>query len=529
MWIAAGALLLVRWDIAQRREVFQTEARSAHRLLSQRMAQHEAILSTLALARPAAAPSTPQALLLPAAYPQLLRAQVQSLGAGAPCAATPGVHLGRVQPDQGRYTLLLRTAQTCYEMQVAARQLWRADEWPLAAPTTAPSLPAQAAQPPLTPQTAGQPPVAEAPASAPASAGLRLLPGTAGVQVGNGPHRVQLRIGPQTLLLQAGADPGLRPAGLTEGFRFTQTLASDSQPFELQVQRWTGPAEWPWALLGLFALASVATSWAGQRLLAASEERRRSAELLRLARVGRLSALGELAAGMAHELNQPLTAVVSGTQAALRLLRDEQEWPGEGDGLAAAIPALELATAQARRAADVVERLRNQVRQAPMGAPAARVDLAAVVQRLLQWLEPELRTRGVQAQLSGSAPAARADPVAVEQILHNLLMNALQALDHAPAAHRRVQVRLDNPAGQVRCVVQDNGPGIAAKDLLRVFEPFFTTRADGLGLGLPLCQTLAQAMGGRLDASSTPGAGATFTLTLPAADTLGTAAEPPAP
>ena len=112
---------------------------------------------------------------------------------------------------------------------------------------------------------------------------------------------------------------------------------------------------------------------------------------------------------------------------------------------------------------------------------------------------------------------AQAEPVALGQIIHNLLMNALQAMDAVPAAQRSLQVGLRAVDGQAVLTVADTGPGIAPDALPRLFEPFFTTRQGGLGLGLSLCETLATSMGGQVRADNQPAGGAVFTLTLPLA------------
>jgi C4-dicarboxylate-specific signal transduction histidine kinase len=110
-----------------------------------------------------------------------------------------------------------------------------------------------------------------------------------------------------------------------------------------------------------------------------------------------------------------------------------------------------------------------------------------------------------------------AEPVALEQIIHNLLMNALQALEEVPAANRQLQVALHSDTDQGRLSLCDNGPGIPVEVLPRIFEPFFTTRTGGLGLGLSLCETLATGMGGALTARNRASGGAEFCLSLPRA------------
>lgn len=268
-----------------------------------------------------------------------------------------------------------------------------------------------------------------------------------------------------------------------------------------------------WALITAAAMAA----WMAARKQ--REARRRAEELLRLGQVARLNTLGELSAGMAHELNQPLTALLASTQATQRLLREPSP------DIATAQAAMEQAVQQARRASDVVGRLRKLVER-PDHSSAAPVSLQAAVQDALHLLAPELQRRAIATELHAEAglPRALADPVALQQIIHNLLMNAAQALENAPQAQRKIVLRLVRKsavgAAQLQLSVRDTGPGIATADREHVLEPFYSTRAGGLGLGLPLCESLAQSMGGSLvlaPAKETHG-GAEFLLTLPAAN-----------
>lgn len=241
-------------------------------------------------------------------------------------------------------------------------------------------------------------------------------------------------------------------------------------------------------------------------------ERRRAEELLRLGQVARLNALGELAAGMAHELNQPLTAVLANTQAARRLLDDD---PPE---LGAARAAMKQAAEQARRAADVVGRLRRVIERPGHAAEARPVILQEVVRNGLHLLDPEFDKRAIAPAFDGAAQApvsVRAEPVALEQIVHNLLMNALQALEELPAGERQLRLTVVRNGAYGVLTVSDNGRGIAPEILPRIFEPFFSTREGGLGLGLSLCETLAEGMGGTLAAEASAPRGARFTLRVP--------------
>jgi len=175
------------------------------------------------------------------------------------------------------------------------------------------------------------------------------------------------------------------------------------------------------------------------------------------------------------------------------------------------------AVEQARRASAVVGRLRRAVERPDLAAQLQPAGLQQAVQNALYLLEPELTRREVVPRLE--LPTARvvvlAEPVALEQILHNLLMNALQALEQVPARERQLSVSVQAEAGQGRITVTDSGPGMTDEVLARIFEPFFTTRETGLGLGLSLCETLATGMGGSLQAARRAPRGAEFRLLLP--------------
>jgi len=293
-----------------------------------------------------------------------------------------------------------------------------------------------------------------------------------------------------------------------------KTLAATSQPLVLHMQQAVRAAMLPWgSMLGWLA-GSAALLTALRQLLRQRVARRRAEELLRLGQVARLNTLGELAAGMAHELNQPLTALLSGTQAAQRLLGDDPP------DLETARTAMARAVEQARRASDVVGRLRRLVERPDLAGQAQPLQLPAAVHDALHLLEPECRARAVvpEVQAEPHLPAVLAEPVALQQIVHNLVVNALQALEQVPAAERRLELHLTAPTpGQLQLTVRDHGPGIPPEARERLFEPFFTTRAGGLGLGLPLCESLAQAMGASLQLAPGHGRGAAFVLRLPAA------------
>jgi C4-dicarboxylate-specific signal transduction histidine kinase len=321
------------------------------------------------------------------------------------------------------------------------------------------------------------------------------------------PVRVTLEYEGQRYVLQPGA--------ANDGpwhYDFSKPLSAASQPFEVIAFRTADWRDLPWWQMIAWTVLCFGIAFAVLEMQAQRARRRRAEELLRLGQVSRLGALGELAAGMAHELNQPLTALLANTQAANRLLADEPP------DIATAREAMSRTVEQARRASDVVGRLRRAVERPERKVEARAVDLAQAARDVLYLLEPESAGRQVTPAVHGSDVKVRADPVALEQIVHNLVTNALQALDRVDAATRRLAVEVTKAEGYGVLTVSDSGPGIPPEVLPRVFEPFFTTRAGGLGLGLSLCESLAVDMGGSLAAANAASGGAVFTLRLPLAE-----------
>lgn len=522
-----GGGALVRFDIAERRARFYDEARTVHRLLSQQSAQHEAILASLVTLDPgergegdsSRGPVVDAALQrLPAVYPQLLSIQrradplawLPEWPGHAPVAAQAGQALvtalteaesrSRAMPISrrsavmtdfdpvlGRYALVLAGTPASYALWIDARQLVTTGQWPGRGPSAA------AMEASRTPRVE-----------------MRLAT-TGGL--------ITLHDGSGATDPATGADLAAQPFGLTEGFRFDEPIDSPAQPFQLSLRRATGPANWPWRLLLPWALAAALLVAAVEAQRRARAAQRREAEIGRLGRIAQLNQLGELAAGIAHELNQPLAAVLSSTQAAQRLLPSDAAQGFEDDeALDTARRAMGLAAGQARRAADVLGRFRRLVEQPGVGRVRERIDPLACVRQLVDLLSPELRREAISVEVGGEARDVRVDPVALEQVLYNLIRNAIQALGgqtRTADRPRRITVQVSGSDSRVRVSVRDNGPGLSDDALARLFEPFYTTRDGGLGLGLALCESLARAQDGTIEAIAHPD-GAEFVLVLPA-------------
>jgi len=268
-------------------------------------------------------------------------------------------------------------------------------------------------------------------------------------------------------------------------------------------------------VLGGGAVLAVQSALIAALLL--ERRRRRRAELQsrehlsHLARLNRGAALGALSAALAHEINQPLGAILSTAETAELLLERPGEAPREAlRELLAAI------REDDQRAAAVLQRLRAWLANAP--ATLQPVALNPLVQDVARLLATELRLRETELvlALAPHLPDVTADAVQVQQVVLNLVLNALDALQAVPPRQRRVTVATTLRGDHTVAIsVSDNGPGLAGVPAQRLFEPFFTTKPDGLGVGLAISRSIAEQHGGRLQAEDGPG-GACFRFTLPA-------------
>ncbi len=254
------------------------------------------------------------------------------------------------------------------------------------------------------------------------------------------------------------------------------------------------------------------TGWMGSVLDITEQKRARELALQqeeRLQATSRLVTMGEMASTLAHELNQPLAAIASYNSGCINRLQ------------AAEIDRTELMDIhaklgrQARRAGEIIRRVHDFVRRAePRREP---LDLNVVIRDAVGLVEADARKRGMRlvTELATRLPTVTADAVMIEQIIVNLLRNAMDAMRDTPAAQRQVHIATRVEGRQVVVRVSDRGSGIDTETRARLFEPFFTTKTEGMGMGLNICRSIAELHQGRLGFEANPDGGTIFILSIP--------------
>lgn len=228
-----------------------------------------------------------------------------------------------------------------------------------------------------------------------------------------------------------------------------------------------------------------------------------------LAHASRVNTMGEMASGMAHELNQPLAAIANYSRGCLRRMRSGT---GTVDDLTHAI---EQVCNQADRAADIIRSLRCFVNKED--SPRQLRDLHAIVREAMLIAGPEasLHQVDISLKLAQSMPMVLGHAIQIEQVVLNLVRNAVEAMDEVPSEHRRLELRTFQEEDMAVVEVCDSGPGLSREMQARIFDPFFTTKSAGMGMGLPICRSIVEAHGGTLTTLVNPGGvGLTFRFTL---------------
>lgn len=264
----------------------------------------------------------------------------------------------------------------------------------------------------------------------------------------------------------------------------------------------------------LIDAAGVHRGWMGSIIDITDRKRAEDLERLqteKMTRTGRLISMGEMASTISHELNQPLAAISSYAAGCLHLVRSGR--PAED--LAGALEKLE---AQAQRAGQVIRRVHDFVRKRePSFAP---VELGRLIGDLAGFVGPDARKAGgeIVLDLDERQLWVRADPILIEQVLLNLMRNGLEAMAGLKRGEKLLEVVARHEAGEIRVSVADHGTGISTEVAERLFSPFFSTKPEGMGMGLAICRSIVERHQGRLEFTARPGGGTVFTVTLPAGE-----------
>jgi C4-dicarboxylate-specific signal transduction histidine kinase len=286
----------------------------------------------------------------------------------------------------------------------------------------------------------------------------------------------------------------------------------------------------------VFGFLAVAISWLSSKRKQAEEglrdardelevrvqertkELRQANESLRereteLAHVTRVMTLGELTASIAHEVNQPLAAIVTNGNACLRWLDGRQPNFGEAKS------AVERIIKDSYRASEVISRIRTLVKKAP--PQNDRVDINEVILEVLALAQNQARRKGVQVkrELTGDLPPVLGDRVQLQQVILNLVVNGMEAIVNNKNGERELSISSGKDGSNNLIVaVRDSGAGLDPANIERVFDAFFTTKPDGMGMGLAISRTIIESHGGRLWATANSPRGAVFQFTLPVAE-----------
>jgi C4-dicarboxylate-specific signal transduction histidine kinase len=242
-----------------------------------------------------------------------------------------------------------------------------------------------------------------------------------------------------------------------------------------------------------------------------AEEAYREAQL-ELAHANRVATMGHLTASITHEVNQPIAAARNNACAALNFL--DKNPPDLGE----VREALGCVVGDADRAGDIIGRIRDHIKKVPARKDAVAIDDAILEVIALTRAEAANNSVSVRTQFAEGLPRVQGDRVQLQQVMLNLIVNAIQAMSGVGEDTRELQISIDAvpSEGGVRVEVRDTGPGLSPESLSRLFEPFYTTKPEGMGMGLSICRSIIEAHGGRLWATPREPQGALFQFTIPA-------------
>lgn len=510
LWLAALVVFaLVSVFTARQRlaDELEVTGRTLHRLISQRVAQHDAHLTSLIALSSGAEPAPPGAARqvmesITRFYPRIVWIALISLDSST---AAPSAHTVVAVPDTGVTNL------TPLLGEIAVQQRGRSFIYP-----------ADSKHYLLAKRAPGDSPLAV----------VLLIDPAQLLEPEERPTFAHLKLSLHgKTLLEQPADAAFRTGvAWLAAPHFEKIIDGDGQQLLLQLDRTLPlaalipPRQFlGFALIAALLCAALVFALRQRAAVARSQQEARAAEArlamqereTRLAHASRVNSMGELASGIAHELTQPLTALLSRSQAALRLAQTEKP------NLPLISDTLSLNVREAKRAGEMLRRMRDYAsNKTPQRIPH---NLNTVVTEAVALTHADLEQRGVKLvlQLGAPAPHALVDAIETEQVLHNLIRNAADATGKDGV----ITIATGTQGGEAKIIVSDNGPGIAPDLLPKLFTPFVTTKSDGMGLGLSLCATLVERVDGRIEADNPATGGARFTISLPGLDHQSEAAQ----
>jgi len=287
-------------------------------------------------------------------------------------------------------------------------------------------------------------------------------------------------------------------------------ISGSLQPFEKEFFRKDGSR-----VPVLIGIANFEDGYQGVAFVLDLTERKQAADALRalqmdLAHANRLATMGQLAGSIAHEINQPIGAARNNAHAALRFLAEDPP------DLVEVREAIECVVNDTYRAGDIISGIRDQVKKVP--PPKTAVDLNRAIEEVIALVRGELSKHhiSIQVRLAGGLSTVHADRVQLQQVMLNLILNAIEAIISIDDEVRELVISTESiPAESVLVAIDDSGPGVAPEDRERIFESFFTTKPDGVGIGLAICRSIIEAHSGRLWVDAHQPRGAVFRFTLP--------------
>lgn len=228
----------------------------------------------------------------------------------------------------------------------------------------------------------------------------------------------------------------------------------------------------------------------------------------RLVREDRLTLMAQLTASLAHEINQPLAAILFNAQAGLRFLASGKLDPQQAEAILSGI------VEDDKRAGEIISTVRNLMKME--ARPKEKVDLVSIIQGTIRLLHKEFEKQQIQIIFVGSTTPVYTygDLIQLQQVFMNLLFNAVFALNGKEHPSKQIQIKLKHANAHITVSIEDNGPGIEEALGMKIFDAFVTTKDDGLGIGLAICKSIVQNHGGKIVARNRPEGGAVFTITL---------------